>query len=280
MHNSEQIKHPSSNHIYTKSTPKHIHCHYIPSVIPITHTTHVILQLHPYTHHILIPGFVDKSHRSNCPVGQMDGDAGGWTTSGKIGLPTLSRVMGVGRQPQHHDHLRSVLSFIRVSGLGVRPDKCVFGTSCMDFYGITPDGILPLADKLSAIQDYTTTTMFVLLTYWLHFMTLGGKFAGFTQCMKLFLDFKRLSAGIFPYREWASFVSCLAFSTLAHTSRLILCGAIPLHDLVCDIPCSACTIELCIQLVCMFWSRHTVAGILSHLVPMLLLWLYLCWLPI
>ena len=41
------------------------------------------------------------------------------------------------------------------------------------------------------------------------------------------IDFKRLSAGIFPCKEWSSFVSCLAFSTLAHTSRLMLGGAIP-----------------------------------------------------
>ena len=53
-------------------------------------------------------------------------------------------------------------------------------------------------------------------------MTLGGKFAGFTECRKQFLDFKRLSAGICTCKEWASFVSCLAFSTLAHTSRLII----------------------------------------------------------
>ena len=59
-------------------------------------------------------------------------------------------------------------------------------------------------------------------------MTLGGgKCAGFTECRKQFLDFKRLSAGIIPCREWASFVSCLAFSTLAHTSRLMLGDAIP-----------------------------------------------------
>ena len=42
-----------------------------------------------------------------------------------------------------------------------------------------------------------------------------------------FLDFKRLSAGICPCKEWASFVSCLAFSILAHTSSLMLGGAIP-----------------------------------------------------
>ena len=60
-----------------------------------------------------------------------------------------------------------------------------------------------------------------------HWMTIGGKFAGFTDCRKQFLDFKRLSAGIFPYIEWASFVSCLAFSTLAHTYCLMLGGIIP-----------------------------------------------------
>ena len=59
-------------------------------------------------------------------------------------------------------------------------------------------------------------------------MTLGGKLAGFTtECRKQFIDFKRLSAGICPCNEWASFVSCLAFSTLAHTSRLMLGGTIP-----------------------------------------------------
>ena len=39
--NSEQINHPSSNHTYTKSTPKHIHHQYAPSVT-LTHTTHII----------------------------------------------------------------------------------------------------------------------------------------------------------------------------------------------------------------------------------------------
>ena len=57
-------------------------------------------------------------------------------------------------------------------------------------------------------------------------MTLGGNCVGFTECRKQFLDAKRLSAEIFPYREWASFVSCLAFSTLTHTSRIMLGGEI------------------------------------------------------
>ena len=57
-------------------------------------------------------------------------------------------------------------------------------------------------------------------------MTLGGKFAGFTECRKQFLGFKRLYAGIFPCKDWASFVSCLDFYTLAPTSRLMLGGLI------------------------------------------------------
>ena len=60
-------------------------------------------------------------------------------------------------------------------------------------------------------------------------MTLGGKYAGFTECRKQFLDFKRLFAGIYLYKEWDSFISCLAFASLAHTSCLMLGGAIPVN---------------------------------------------------
>ena len=51
-------------------------------------------------HHIVAPGFVDRPRRSDCTAGQMDGEAGWWTTRGNIGLPPLARVMGVGRQQQ------------------------------------------------------------------------------------------------------------------------------------------------------------------------------------
>ena len=43
---SEQTNLPSSNHTYTKSTPKHIHHHYAPSVTS-THTTHIISSTAP-----------------------------------------------------------------------------------------------------------------------------------------------------------------------------------------------------------------------------------------
>ena len=38
--NSEQINHPSSNHTYTKSTPKHIH-HCCAPFVTLTYTTHI-----------------------------------------------------------------------------------------------------------------------------------------------------------------------------------------------------------------------------------------------
>ena len=60
------------------------------------------ISMHPHTHHIVAPGFVDRPRRSDCTAGQMDGEAGWWTTSGNIGLPPLARAMGVGRQQQQH----------------------------------------------------------------------------------------------------------------------------------------------------------------------------------
>ena len=57
-------------------------------------------KLHPHRHHIVTPGFVDRPRRRACTAGQMDGEAGWWTTSENIELPPLARVKGVGRQ-QH-----------------------------------------------------------------------------------------------------------------------------------------------------------------------------------
>ena len=57
-------------------------------------------------------------------------------------------------------------------------------------------------------------------------MTFAGKSAGCTELRKHSL-FKCLSAGTWPFREWAAFVSCFFFSTLAHTSPLMSGGAIP-----------------------------------------------------
>ena len=84
--NSEQINHPSSYHTCTKSTPNHIHHYYAPSVTP-THMTHINLQLHPHFHHVVNPELVGRSRLSDGTVGQMDGEAGWWTSSKKIRHP-------------------------------------------------------------------------------------------------------------------------------------------------------------------------------------------------
>ena len=69
--NSEQIKHPCSKYTYTKSTPKYIYHHYAPSVT-LTHTRHTSsLQLHPHTHHVVTPVFVDRPRWSDGAAGQM-----------------------------------------------------------------------------------------------------------------------------------------------------------------------------------------------------------------
>ena len=68
---------------------------------------------------------------------------------------------------------------------------------------------------------------FRLCWHALHRITLGGKSADFTLRKKQFLDSSLLSAGFWPYREWASLVSCLVFSTRAHTSLRMSGGAIP-----------------------------------------------------
>ena len=47
---------------------------------------------------------MDRSRWSDCTAGQMDREAGGWTSSGKIGLPPLARVKGVDRKQQDIIH--------------------------------------------------------------------------------------------------------------------------------------------------------------------------------
>ena len=92
--NSEQINHPCSNHTYTKSTPNHM------PPLQHTYTTHIISSTAPtYAPHCH-PWILDRPRQSDCTAGQMDREPGWWTTSGKIRLFPLARVMGVGRQQQ------------------------------------------------------------------------------------------------------------------------------------------------------------------------------------
>ena len=55
-------------------------------------------------------------------------------------------------------------------------------------------------------------------------MTLGGKFAGFTECRKPFLDFKRLSAGsglhLFLFGPFYSIAVCTDVAWVAEHPML------------------------------------------------------------
>ena len=57
--NSEQINHPSSNHIYTQVDANHIHQH--PHGNTHTHDTHHLFNCT----HIVTPGFVDRPRRND-----------------------------------------------------------------------------------------------------------------------------------------------------------------------------------------------------------------------
>ena len=58
-------------------------------------------------HHVVTPGFVDRPRWSDGNAGQMEGEAGWWITCGKIGLPPLARVKGVGR-PEQQSYRKTV----------------------------------------------------------------------------------------------------------------------------------------------------------------------------
>ena len=57
---------------------------------------------------------------------------------------------------EHKDHLRQVLKLLEANGLVIRKDKCVFGVTEINFLGhrVTTAGILPLPDRVAALQEY------------------------------------------------------------------------------------------------------------------------------
>ena len=64
---------------YIKTNMYHIHTSIISMHLANTH-----FQLHPHSHHVVTPGFVDRPRWSDGTAGQMDGEAGWWITRGKI----------------------------------------------------------------------------------------------------------------------------------------------------------------------------------------------------
>ena len=88
LSNSEQINHPSS-----KESP----------LCPLCNT-HIMSSTAPmYTIHGH-PWICGQTRRSECTAAQKDREADWWTTSSKIRIQPLAKVMGVGRQ-QQQDHL-------------------------------------------------------------------------------------------------------------------------------------------------------------------------------
>ena len=67
--NPEQINLPFSNHTYNKVDAK---THKSP-LCPLCNIHPSSLHLHPHTHHIVTPGFVDRPHMDGGAAGQMEG---------------------------------------------------------------------------------------------------------------------------------------------------------------------------------------------------------------
>ena len=102
--------------------------HYAPSVTH-TPTTHIIISS-------TAPTYAPHCHpwicRHSIPC-RSDCTADWWTTSGKIRLPPLARVMGVGRQQQHRkmEYKPMIYIYIYVASLQNSP---LVGNFCFAFY--------------------------------------------------------------------------------------------------------------------------------------------------
>ena len=86
--------------------------------------------------------------------------------------------------------------------------------------------VCPFAKLSSRLTAQFCGAKFCRCSHSLQRMIFAGKSAGRTELRKHSL-LNRLSAGTWPSREWAVFISCFLFSTLAHTSRLISGGEVP-----------------------------------------------------
>ena len=98
--NSEQTNLPSSNHTYTKLTPKHIHHHCVPLCNINTHDTHNLFNCtHIRTTLSPLDLWTDPAGVTALLARWTEKLAGGPQT-GISDSPPLARVMGVGRQQQ------------------------------------------------------------------------------------------------------------------------------------------------------------------------------------
>ena len=86
--------------------------------------------------------------------------------------------------------------------------------------------VCPFAKLASRLTAQLCDARFYRCFHSLQRMTFEGKSAGRTELRKHSL-IKRHSAGTWPCRECAAFVSCFFYSTFAHTSLLMSGGVIP-----------------------------------------------------
>lgn len=61
---------------------------------------------------------------------------------------------------QHATHLRQLFKRLQIYGIKIHPAKCVLGVDSVGFLGhkVTADGLLPLPQKVTAIQDFPKTS--------------------------------------------------------------------------------------------------------------------------
>ena len=73
---------------------------------------------------------------------------------------------------EHKKHLSILFDRLEEHSLVVKPKKCQFGVTEIDFLGhrVNKDGIKPLADKVEAIKAFPTPTIFKLLERFLGMM--------------------------------------------------------------------------------------------------------------
>ena len=134
----------------------------------------------------------------------------------------MCTVFPVARPHSHVTYPSKYPDFCRCSLLHVNPVRSRFRHLHV-VHGLS----YPLARLSLRLTVTLCGVVCNLLSHLLHRMSLGENSAGFTLRTKQLLDFSLLSAGCCLYREWASLVSCLVISILAHTSLQMSGDAIP-----------------------------------------------------
>ena len=81
-------------------------------------------------------------------------------------------------EQQHLEHLRIILQRLQDNGLVLKPDKCLFAQPSVEFLGhmVSQDGLTPLQDKVTAVQDFPTPSSVKKLQEFLGMVTYYHRF--------------------------------------------------------------------------------------------------------